>query len=90
MRFMAIITVNNPEMSSADRIAHHTKMQKFTSDFVNKEVFAAVNDKQIIISGEVNEADQAKMDEHVKRPESVAFDTLAQVTVESFKCSPMD
>ena len=90
MRFMAIITVNNPEMSSADWIAHHTKMQKFTSDFVNKEVFAAVNDKQIIISGEVNEADQAKMDEHVKRTESVAFDTLAQVTVESFKCSPMD
>ena len=87
---MAIITVNNPEMSSADWIAHHTKMQKFTSDFVNKEVFAAVNDKQIIISGEVNEADQAKMDDHVKRPESVAFDTLAQVTVESFKCSPMD
>ena len=89
MRFMAIITVNNPEMSSADWIAHHTKMQKFTSDFVNKEVFAAVNDKQIIISGEVNEADQAKMDEHVKRPESVAFDTLAQVTVEAFNCSSM-
>lgn len=90
MRFMAIITVNNPEMSSADWIVHHTKMQKFTSDFVNNEVFAAVNDKQIIISGEMNEADKAKMDEHVKRPESVAFDTLAQVTVESFKCSPMD
>ena len=89
MRFMAIVTVNNPEMSSTDWIAHHTKMQKFTSDFVNNEVFAALNDKQIIISGEMNEADQAKMDEHVKRPESVAFDTLAQVTVQSFKCSPM-
>jgi len=26
MRFMAIITVNNPSMSSADWIEHHTKM----------------------------------------------------------------
>jgi len=90
MRFMAIITVKNPEMSSADWIAHHTKMQKFTSDFVSNEVFAAVNNRQAIISGEINEADQAKMDAHVTRPESVAFDTLAQVTVEAFKCSSMD
>jgi hypothetical protein len=35
----------------------------------------------------MNEADQAKMDVHVTRPESVAFDTLAEVTVEAFKCS---
>jgi hypothetical protein len=27
MRFMAIITVNNPSMSSADWIEHHTKMK---------------------------------------------------------------
>ena len=90
MRFMAIVTVNNPEMSSADWIAHHTKMQKFTSDFVDNEVFAAVNKRQAIISGEMNEADQAKMDAHVTRPESVAFDTLAQVTVEAFNCSSID
>ena len=27
MRFMAIITVNNPSMSSVDWIEHHTKMK---------------------------------------------------------------
>ena len=90
MRFMAIITVNNPDMSSADWLAHHTKMQKFTSDFVKNEVFAAVNDRQAIISGEMTSADQSKMDAHVARPESVAFDTLAQTTVEAFTCSAMD
>jgi hypothetical protein len=65
-------------------------MQKFTSDFVDNEVFAAVNDRQAIISGKMNEADQAKMDAHATRPESVAFDTLAQVTVEAFNFSSMD
>ena len=74
-------------MVSQDWIAYRTKMQKFTSDFVDNEVFAAVNNRQAIISGEMNEADQAKMDVHVTRPESVAFDTLAEVTVEAFKCS---
>ena len=87
---MAIITVNNTEMSSADWIAHHTKMQQFTSHFVKNEVFATVNNRQAIISGEMDEADQAKLDAHGARPESVAFDTLAQVTVEAFKCSSMD
>jgi hypothetical protein len=87
---MAIITVNNPEMSSADWIAHHTKMQQFTSHFVKNEVFATVNNRQAIISGEMDEADQAKLDAHVARPESVAFDTRAQVTVEAFNCSSMD
>ena len=66
------------------------RLLKFTSDFVDNEVFAAVNNRQAIISGEMNEADQAKMDAHVTRPESVAFDTLAQVTVEAFNCSSMD
>ena len=89
MRFMAIITINNPKMSSADWLAHHIKMQKFTSHFVKNEVFAAVNNRQAIISGEINEEDKAKMDAHVARPESVAFDTLAQVTVEAFNCSSM-
>jgi hypothetical protein len=55
---------------SQDWIAYRTKMQKFTSDFVDNEVFAAVNDRQAIIS--------------------VAFDTLAQVTVEAFNFSSMD
>ena len=75
---------------SQDWIAYRTKMQKFTSDFVDNEVFAAVNDRQAIISGKMNEADQAKMDAHATRPESVAFDTLAQVTVETFNFSSMD
>jgi hypothetical protein len=90
MRFMAIITVNNPSMSSADWVEHHKKMQNFTKEFVRNEVFAAVNDRQAIISGDMNEADQAKMDAHVARPESVEFDTRAQVTVEAFICNPME
>ena len=77
-------------MVSQDWIAYRTKMQKFTSDFVDNEVFAAVNDRQAIKSGKMNEADQAKMDAHATRPESVAFDTLAQVTVEAFNFSSMD
>ena len=77
-------------MVSQDWIAYRTKMQKFTSDFVDNEVFAAVNDRQAIISGKMNEADQAKMDAHATRPESVAFDTLAQVMVEAFHFSSMD
>ena len=77
-------------MVSQDWIAYRTKMQKFTSDFVDNEVFAAVNDRQAIISGKMNEEDQAKMDAHATRPESVAFDTLAQVTVEAFNFSSMD
>ena len=75
---------------SQDWIAYRTKMQKFTSDFVDNEVFAAVNNRQAIISGKMNEADQSKMDAHATRPESVAFDTLAQVTVEAFIFSSMD
>jgi hypothetical protein len=75
---------------SQDWIAYRTKMQKFTSDFVDNEVFAAVNDRRAIISGKMNEADQAKMDAHATRPESVSFDTLAQVTVEAFNFSSMD
>ena len=70
-------------MISQDWIAHRTKMQKFTNDFVDNKVFAAVNNRQAIISGEMNEADQAKMDAHATLAESVAFDTLAQVTVEA-------
>ena len=77
-------------MVSQDWIAYRTKMQKFTSDFVDNEVFAAVNDRRAIISGKMNEADQSKMDAHATRPESVAFDTLAQVTVEAFNFSSMD
>ena len=77
-------------MVSQDWIAYRTKMQKFTSDFVDNEVFAAVNDRQAIISGKMNEADQAKMDAHATRPESVAFDTLAQARVEAFNFSSMD
>ena len=77
-------------MVSQDWIAYRTKMQKFTSDFVDNEVFAAVNYRQAIISGKMNEADQAKMDAHATRPESVAFNTLAQVTVEAFNFSSMD
>ena len=63
-------------MISQDWIAHRTKMQKFTNDFVDNKVFAAVNNRAII-SGEMNEADQAKMDAHATLAESVAFDTLA-------------
>ena len=90
MRFMAIITVNNPSMSSADWIEHHTKMKKYTDAFTRSELFAAVNDRQCIISAEMDEAYVSKMDEHVARPESVEFDTRAQITVEAFTCDPME
>ena len=53
-------------------------------------MFAAVNDRQCIISAEMDEADVSKMDEHVARPESVEFDTRAQITVEAFTCDPME
>ena len=52
-------------------------------------MFAAVNDRQCIISAEMDEADMSKMDEHVARPESVEFDTRAQITVEAFRCDLM-
>ena len=52
--------------------------------------FAAVNDRQCIISAEIDEADMSKMDEHVARPESVEFDTRAQISVEAFTCDPME
>jgi len=53
MRFMAIITVNNPSMSSVDWIEHHTKMKKYTDAFTRNEIFAALNDRQCIISAEM-------------------------------------
>ena len=90
MRFMAIITVNNPSMSSADWIEHHTKMKKYTDAFTRNEMFVAVNDRQCIISAEMDEVDMSKMDEHVARPESVEIDTRAQITVEAFTCDPMN
>ena len=89
MRFMAIITVNNPSMSSVDWIEHHTKMKKHTDAFTRNEMFAAFNDRQCIISAEMDEADMSKMDEHVARLESVEFDTRAQITVKAFRCDPM-
>ena len=89
MRFMAIITVNNPSMSSVDWVEHHTKMKKYTDAFTRNEMFTAVNDRQCIISAEMDEADMSKMDEHVARPESVEFDTRAQITVEAFRCDLM-
>ena len=90
MRFMAVITVNNPSMSSADWIEHHTKMKKYTDAFTRNEMFVAVNDRQCIISAEMDEVDMRKMDEHVARPESVEIDTRAQITVEAFTCDPMN
>jgi hypothetical protein len=90
MRFMAVITVNNPSMSSADWIEHHTKMKKYTDAFTRNEMFVAVNDRQCIISAEMDEVDMSKMDEHVARPESVEIDTRAQITVEAFTCDPMN
>ena len=90
MRFMAIITVNNPSMSSADWIEHHTKMKKYTDAFTSNELFAAVNDRQCIISAEIDEADMSKMDENVARPESVEFETRAQISVEALTCDPME
>ena len=73
MRFMAIITVNNPSMSSADWIEHHTKMKKYTDAFTRSELFAAVNDRQCIISAEMDEADVSKMDEHVAVPKVLSL-----------------
>ena len=49
---------NNPSMSSADWIEHHTKMKKYTDAFTRNEMFAAVNDRQCIISAEIDEAEQ--------------------------------
>ena len=77
---MAIITVNNPSMSSVDWIEHHTKMKKYTDAFTPNEMFAAVNDRQCIISAEMDEADMIKMDEHVAHPKSVEFDTHTHLT----------
>ena len=90
MRFMAIITVNNPSITSVDQIEHHTRLKKYTDAFTRNEMFAAANDRQCIISAEIDEADMSKMDEHVARPESVEFDTRAQISVEAFTCDPME
>jgi len=56
-------------------------MKKYTDAFTCNEMIAAANDRQCIISAEMDEADKSKMDEHVARPENVMFDTRAQITV---------
>lgn len=90
MRMMGIITVNNSDMTANDWIEHHRGMQKFTAAFTKGEQFAALNDQQAIITFEIDEADLPQMEEHVRRPESIAFDTKAQITVQSFICELLD
>ena len=51
MRYMAIITVNNPDMTSADWIAHEAVMhEKYTHAFTQSKQVAALNDRQAIIT----------------------------------------
>lgn len=89
MRFMAIITVNNPDMTSADWIAHEAVMhEKYTHAFTQSKQVAALSDRQAIIPLEMDEADMPKMDAHVAGEESVAFDTRAEISVELFRCHP--
>lgn len=89
MRFMAIITVKNPDMTSADWIAHEAVMhEKYTHAFTQSKQVAALNDRQAIITLEMDEADLPKMEAHIAGEESVAFDTRAEISVELFRCHP--
>lgn len=89
MRYMALITVNNPDMTSADWIAHEAEMhEKYTHAFTRAKQVATLNDRQAIITLEMTEADMPKMDAHVAGKESVAFDTRAAINVELFSCHP--
>lgn len=90
MRVMAIITVNNPEMTSADWIAHEDLMyQKYTGAFTRNRHVAVLNERQAIYTAEIDEADLPKMDAHIASEESLAFDTRADISAVPFRCEPM-
>ena len=52
MRFMAIITVNNPSMSSVDWIEHHTKMKKYTDAFTSLMVHECIDHTPVVAAAQ--------------------------------------